>query len=152
MNHKLKKIIAFSLVLPPIFLYPFLFFFQIQKMYYPKTWNMTIENRKIFFLKIAMPELSDDYFELLKKCEKYLTKEKKYFVFEAGENELQTAISLSRAFSPFWLSPSRAILDDGKTINYDYKIYFRKKPLENEKIIETVKGEKESYLVEYSRL
>lgn len=148
MKQPLKLFFACLIAFPPLLLYPLLFLNQIDKMHYRETWNLSQNERKIFFLKIAMPGLENDYFELLDKTLKIMGSKKQYFAVVTG-NSVSPFVSLMvHNFTVYWLCPSRTSEDPEKLT---YKLYYRTPPASGEKILETIQGPENSYLVEIIR-
>ena len=131
---------------------PVLFYVEITKQDLNIAWSMSEQERKIHFLKRAMPGLGDDYFELLNRArERFSGGEVKYGFFSAGDSPNDAAPlpdyarAAARGFSNYWLAPAR-VASTGPS--EEFELYYRKEPfLSGKVVIDKIEGAYPSYVV-----
>lgn len=146
LKHNKAKICVVVIFAPWLVISLLLVWMEIQKLHLDHTMFMNKEQRKVYYLKIAMPGLSDDYFDLLHRATKRFRGRRLPYGIYVLEDLPPFVNLMCRNYDAYALSPSRRTTDEDKMA---YKLFYRKAPSASDgKIVDVIHGSKPSYIVE----
>ena len=96
-------------------------------------------------MKVAMPGLEDDYFDILTETSKHFNGRRLPYAVHVGNQVSPFVASMVKNYTIFWLSPSRPTKEEDKIF---FKLFYRKTPPTSVgEIVDIISGPKPSYIV-----
>ena len=149
LKHNKVKICIVVIFAPWLLISLLLVWMEVQKLHLDQTIFMNKEQRKVYYLKVAMPGLSDDYFDFLHSADKRFKGRRLPYGISVQEDLPPFVNLMCRNYVIYALSPSRPTADENKMV---YKLFYRKTPSASDgKIVDVIHGQKLSYIVEVNQ-
>lgn len=146
LKHNKVKICIVVIFSPWFLISLLLVWMEVQKLHLDQTTFMNKEQRKVYYLKVAMPGLTNDYFDLLHRAEKRFRGRRLPYGISVQEDLPPFVNLMCRNYVTYALSPSRQTTDENKMV---FKLFYRKAPSASDrKIVEVIYGSELSYIVE----